>query len=155
MSTISSQCVDEIVERLNESSGRPTGLEPVIRGRRSWPTDDEQVAGKAWALVFSGKNALEKLDANGLTKLNLFQVKVVIMGVGDTSTPAEVVIDPVRAWCTKQLDGKRLPDLAEEVEEVEDGEVEYAVKSKNPVCRQINTFVVHHTSRIGDAELRY
>lgn len=155
MSTISSQSVDAIVARLNESSGRPSNLEQVQRGRRSWPTRDEIAPGKRWLFVALGKNTISKVDDNGLTKQNALQVSLMVMGLGDATTAAEVAIDPVVAWCTTKLDGWQIPNLAEEVEEIERDAPEYGRGGDYPACRQELTYLVHHTSRIGNAELRY
>lgn len=154
MSTVSSQSVDAIVAKLNESSGRPTGLETVVRCRLSAPTKDEITPSKKWIFVRTGPSELTRIgDGDALSRQNLLQVIVDAIAVGDATTPADVAVDILVAWCTKKLDGAVLTGIAEEVEEKKREPI--YEQGDYPLCRMALTYLVHHTSRIGNAELRY
>ena len=153
MSTISSQCVDAIVTKLNEASGRPTGLETVARCRLSNPTTDEELPSKKWIFVRTGPSDITPVGSmDGPVRQNELRVLIEAIAVGDASTPADAAADILVAWCTKKLDGQSLSHLAEQVVEVS-REPTYG-QGKYPSCRMTLTYVVYHTSRTGDAEQR-
>jgi hypothetical protein len=154
MSTIGSQCVDAIVALLNEPTGRPTGLETVVRCLLSPPTPDEIKPSKKWVFVRSGDVEISEIgNPDGPLRQNDLEVLIDQIAMGDASTPADVAVDPLTAWCTKKLDGGTLSNLAEQI--VERGRKRVYEQGEYPLCRTTSRFIVSHTSRTGDAEQRH
>jgi hypothetical protein len=152
MATIGSQCVDAIVTLLNDPTGRPTGLQPIVRGRLSPGT---QKAGEHWIFVRSGMDEIEPMQNVSSSPLDDHRFRIIIdcIGTGDASTPADAAVDPLVAWCVKQLNGSTLGGLAVWVRRRGKQLFTYA-QGDYPSCRAELRFEVRHLSRTDNAELK-
>lgn len=151
MSTIRSQIVDAIVATLNEPSGRPTGLSPVVRCQLSKP---RVAPGVSWIFVRSGEDEVRPVGTGtrGTMREHAFTVIVDCIAPGDNATPADKAVDPLIAWCVKQLDEATLGGLAFDLREM--GTAYTYRQGDYPLCRARISFVVRHTTKSGNAELK-
>lgn len=149
MATIRSQCVDSAVALLNGAGG-PTGLQTVQRCQLTTPTLE---AGKAWIFVRSGEDEVSQVGGSkGPIRQHHFDLIVDCIAPGDAATPADKAVDPLIAWCVKKLDASTLGGLALVVEEKK---TVYVYKQGDyGTCRARVTFIVRHTTKSGDAELK-
>ena len=148
MATVRSQIVDAAVALL-DGAGKPAGLQTVVRCQLTTPNLE---GGKSWIFVRSGEDEVRPVIGSKVPiRDHSFDMIVDCIAPGDASTPADKAVDPLVAWCVKQLDGSTLGGLAIWVEE---RKTVYVYKQGDyPTCRARITFDVRHTTKSGDAEL--
>ena len=141
MPTIRSQIMDATVALLNEPAGRPAGLPTVERAALS-PARGEP--GLRRILVRGREDEARRVDhgMRGGPSDHGFELAVECVAAGGSSLPADLAVDPLIAWCIRQLDDSTLGGLAHGIRELRT--VYRYEQGDYPLCRAITTFLVRH-----------